>query len=496
VGFIFKQRAPLHGAVARPKQNPDDFEAAAAARDDMYHPYHLRTAATPGIAGLPSRFSVRVKRHRLAQHLLHELFHYRHNLQVAVSRPCVYGTFSGPIGGFAPRPQCCVACLRCMVEYPEMAQVKRNPARRRLGDSYFNADFFDTIQYEAETGRVPVKGAGFRGRFGGPGWDGMWTDMSEIVRPTRDGIHGREFISTEIDIGTKPPFLAFGQDQRVSGARPQTFSLPIPFLFDVPAASLLDSPVVDIFAKAAQAAETLMFLPYRTMKARNIRLNCVIPLVQPGEIPAPAELAGEPRMIELAAWDSGLYQALRAAFPGSVLCLRYELGPPEKLADYFAAGVRVFHLAANYHGRSREGRFMLEWVRAAHRTFVDAGCRDEVTLIGSGGIIAAEHIAKAIACGLDAVALDTSLAAALEARFTGKCVDRAASRFRLPKSLPAEWGLQRLLNLLAAWRDQLLEVLGAMGLREVRRLRGEIGRAMFQDEMEAEAFAGIEGYGA
>jgi hypothetical protein len=46
----------------------------------------------------------------------------------------------------------------------------------------------------------------------------------------------------------------------------------------------------------------------------------------------------------------------------------------------------------------------------------------------------------------------------------------------------------------AAWRDQLLEVLGAMGLREVRRLRGEVGRAMIQSEVEREAFAGIPGY--
>jgi len=34
-----------------------------------------------------------------------------------------------------------------------------------------------------------------------------------------------------------------------------------------------------------------------------------------------------------------------------------------------------------------------------------------------------------------------------------------------------------------------------MGLREVRRLRGEMGRAMFQKELEREAFSGIEGYG-
>jgi hypothetical protein len=36
--------------------------------------------------------------------------------------------------------------------------------------------------------------------------------------------------------------------------------------------------------------------------------------------------------------------------------------------------------------------------------------------------------------------------------------------------------------------------MGAMGLREVRRLRGELGRAMFQRDLEREAFGGIDGY--
>ena len=37
--------------------------------------------------------------------------------------------------------------------------------------------------------------------------------MSEIVRPTRDGIHGREYISTSVDIGRKLPHLAFVDGQ-------------------------------------------------------------------------------------------------------------------------------------------------------------------------------------------------------------------------------------------------------------------------------------------
>ena len=102
---------------------------------------------------------------------------------------------------------------------------------------------------------------------------------------------------------------------------------------------------------------------------------------------------------------------------------------------------------------------------------------------------------KAIICGLDAVALDTAPVAALQARFIGECLDRETSRFRFNKKINTEWGVQRLKNLLASWRDQMLEVLGAMGLREVRRLRGEVGRAMFQEELEREAFGDIESYG-
>jgi hypothetical protein len=56
----------------------------------------------------------------------------------------------------------------------------------------------------------------------------------------------------------------------------------------------------------------------------------------------------------------------------------------------------------------------------------------------------------------------------------------------------ADWGAQRIVNLMAAWRDQLLEVLGAMGMREVRRLRGELGRTIFQSK-EEEAFQALFG---
>jgi len=166
--------------------------ALPAAAPAAFHRYHIETRETPDVAPHPSRFRVRVKKHKLIGMVLHELLiEYRRHPQAALSRPCVYGVFGRPVGGLAPRHHLCVGCLRCTTQYPEMVAILPNPARAGLGDAFLSPDLVDTILLEARTGAVPVRGAGYRGPFGGAGWDGMWTDMSEIVRPTRDGIHGR-----------------------------------------------------------------------------------------------------------------------------------------------------------------------------------------------------------------------------------------------------------------------------------------------------------------
>jgi hypothetical protein len=375
-----------------------------------------------------------------------------------------------------------------------MVQVCPNLEHQHLGDSYFTPEHVDTICYEARTGRVPVKGAGYRGRFGGEGWDGMWTDMSEIVRPTRDGIHGREFISTAVDIGPKPPFLTFDEQGVAGGQSGGTFSIPIPLLFDVPPPSVLSPKLVQVLVAAAQKAETLVVLPVGVLKRFRLQGQPIVPLVSHEDANVLEGLRCTPPMIELDGANEALLREIRMRFPESAICLRHDFVSREELSKYYHWGIRVFHLVADYHGRGRDGRFVLDFIREAHGTFVKAMCRDEVTLLGSGGIVAAEHVPKAIIAGLDAVALDTALLAALQAQFLGECLEREKSCFKLPRRLTVNWGVQRIENLLASWRDQLLEVLGAMGLREVRRLRGEIGRAMFQKDLEREAFAGIEGY--
>ncbi len=465
-------------------------------KKSSYHRYHIQTSQLTDIAPWPGRFRPKPKRIRLAIHLLKEIIHYRGNKKIIFSRPCIYGVYGRPVGGMAPRYDDCVGCLRCTTEHPDWVQVYRNPKFQRLGDSYLTADRADAIHYESQTGRIPVKGAGYRGKFGGTGWDGMWTDMSEIVRPTRDGIHGREFISTVVDIGKKPSFLKFNESGIPSDNNLHVISIPLPILLDVPPASVASRRLFDIIAQTAEETETLVIIPVTAINEFGFQGDHVVPLVTKNDQDELLKLTYKPNMIELTDCDEKLYSSVQSRFPNSILCLRlpFDSQFQEKLLQYSHSGIHVFHLVADYQGRNANNEFILELIRRAHQTFIDAGVRDEVTLLGSGGIIAAEHIPKAILCGLDAVALDIVLPVALQAKMVGECTDRDTCQLHFPKRVPVDWGVQRIKNLLASWRDQMLEILGAMGLREVRRLRGEMGRAMFQKELEREAFREVTGY--
>jgi hypothetical protein len=456
----------------------------------LYHRYHIETEMTPDLVAHPNKFRVKVKKHRLLAHGLKGLIAYKGDLRIAMSRPCMYDVYSRPVGGLAPIEQLCVGCLRCTTEHPEVVQILPNSERELLGDAYLKPDYVDTIIYEARTGRVPVRGAGYRGPFGGEGWDSMWTDMSEIVRPTRDGIHGREFISTEVDIGEKPAFLRFDDEGQPTGPLPRVIALQVPFVFDAPPTTAAPEQLLPILAETARQIETMAIAPVEQAVRLSLQGPHVVPLITQEDRERLEQLSWQPRMVMLDGWDRDFYEELCLRFPDSLVCVRLPMDAD--VLELVQQGVRVFHLTANYHGEVG-GQFAIDLIQQAHRRLVEASLREEVTLIGSGGIVLAEHVPKAIICGLDAVALDMAPWVALQAQFEGECVRRDTARLSFPR-LETAWAIQRLKNLAASWRDQLLEILGAMGLREVRRLRGELGRCMFQHDLEREAFGDIEGF--
>lgn len=115
--------------------------------------------------------------------------------------------------------------------------------------------------------------------------------------------------------------------------------------------------------------------------------------------------------------------------------------------------------------------------------------REKVSILASGGLAAAEHVPKSLICGADAVVLERALKVALGCHAGPDCPVCPMT----DGTIDADFAYWRVVNMIGAWRDQLLEVMGAMGIREARRLRGEIGRAIFYESAERDAFANING---
>jgi len=362
------------------------------------------------------------------------------------------------------------------------------PEGRSGGDPYWTPQIITQTWYQAETGRIPISGAGYGGRFAGAGFDAIWLDMSEIVRPTRDGIHGREYISTVVDLGRRPSHLAFDAAGRLTTAAPPVISLPLPILFDPIPTPTRGRGVALSLARAAATLGTFAFVPAAEWNADLAPYaGHLAPIVTPAELALPPAWA-QSRLIALEAQDADealpAWAQLKAAYPAALVSVRLPLGPasPAEVERLTNAGVEIVHLLADEVGQELAGeRSLSEALRAVHEHLVAARARDVVTLIASGGIAAAEHTPKAMVCGADAVAVDFALLVALG------CALWADARHPCPAEetdVDPTWGAQRIANLMAAWRDQLIEAMGAMGMREVRRLRGEMGRAIFYPEEE------------
>ena len=408
----------------------------------------------------------------------------------------------------------CRGCFRCIQECPrEALSIRENKDYSLLGDSYWTPEIISTNWYQAETGKIPVSGAGYRGPFSGEGFDSIWTDMSEIVRPTRDGIHGREYISTAVDVGRKLPAIKFDAHGKIVSHIPPTLSLPLPIIFDTLPfdnakhfnRTFIGENVYEAMAIAASSLGTFMIVNVDAggkwfKKKREERMEReerahlpLIPYFSHLTLHEFEAVIKRCKMVELEYEEDVLSMVKEAKriSPGTIVSVRVPFGDNvEELAEELTyAGVEVIHLYADINGRafsSGQG-FIKDMTLNVHRHLVDLKIRDEVTLIVSGGIAMAEHVAKSIICGADLTAIDLPLLIALECRYCKSRLDVLSCPVEL-KEVEPQWGAQRIINLIGAWRNQLLEVLGAMGLREVRRLRGEVGRAIFFEDIEKDIF--------
>jgi ferredoxin len=462
----------------------------------MPEKYHIKTAVTPGRFRRVGKFGSVDWREDCSR------------CTNCVKPRCAYDTYKkeaaynrDPSTSVVPLYECrgCLSCVQGCTK--GLLAIALNPEYLALGDEYWRPEILATTWNQADAGRIPVSGAGYRGRFNGPGFDGIWTDMSEIVRPTRDGIHGREYINTSVDVGSKPMRLWFGSDGQIVGETTAIIDVPIPLILDVPPWTIRGQALSRGRLAAAKALGTLaVAAAAEATGAPAEHLPHFVPLIGSEGLALAEALLPKVRMAEFVDWSGalGLVGRAKAANPGLICGLRLPMAASavDRILAAHRAGVKVFHVFADLHGREigpSNPLHLKDLLREIHGRLVKEGVRDEVTLIVSGGIALAEHMAKTIICGADLVGVDTALLVALGCRVCrGATAQTHIEQCAADASdLEPAYAAQRIVNLMAAWHSQLIEVLGAMGIREVRRLRGEVGRAIFMEDIEREAFGDL-----
>jgi Glutamate synthase domain 2 len=397
----------------------------------------------------------------------------------------------------------CMGCFSCVQNCTKnLLTLALNSEYQKLGNEYWTPQILSTTWLEAETGKVPVSGAGYRGKFSGPGFDSMWTDMSEIVRPTRDGIHGREYISTSVDIGKKPSFLNF-QNNKLSTILPPLISIPFPVIFDMSSEKhtlpVLEPCIIET-AKQTGLIAIIDSRKWESIKLHNKEdyLNNIAFFLNPDGPQIPKEILDKTRLVEIPDNKNIEQQIIliKKNHPGIIIVVRIFMDEKvtKRVDELSRIDIEAVHLVSDLNGNeinAKDPRFMKDIVREVHGCLIKNEKRDEITLIAGGGIGLSEHVAKAILCGADLVSINLPLLIAIECRLCESCKPGNYCPAKLDTEIDLQYGAARMTNLIGAWHWQLVELMGAMGMREVRRLRGDVGRAMFKDEIEEEIYGPI-----
>lgn len=393
-----------------------------------------------------------------------------------------------------PINELCRGCHQCVLACPKDAiSLRINPEFENIGNTYFTPDRIKTLYFEADTGRVPVSGTGYKGTFVGTGFDRIWFDFSEIVRPTRDGIHGREYISTSVDLGRTLPYLQFDNNGNLVSEVPQVIEISIPMILDAPLPSKTRKPLQLALAKAATRLNTFVMVNAKDYFDELSPYHAhLIPRIVPDEIDDYENLINISRIIELDFSNNDIIDSLKRIKEThkSVLVstrFPYDDQSGERAVALSKQGADIIHFYMTDDVIEQTPNRIKDVIQVTHSHLVEHHLRDGVTLISGGGIAEAAHVPKSIILGADAVSVGLAYQIVLGCRV---CYGDNHSINCLLQIEPPdiEWAAQRIVNLIASWRDQQLEVLGGMGIREVRRQRGELGRAMFYEDLEAKIF--------
>ena len=377
-----------------------------------------------------------------------------------------------------PTSHQCVGCFQCVQACPTHALTLASSALYAgLGQGVYTPEIVLSLSRQAETGRAPADD-------GGGGLAALRLDINPPAHPAGRAI-------TTVALGRRLERLTFSASGEVSAVLPPTLELAAPFVFALPEGT--PGAVADAVARVARESGLLALVDGDGWR---VEWGGCTPWLAP-------RLAAEDVFTAIEGWAGArlavvqgletVIARLRTRHPtlmlaAEVACDRHAA---EAALALVRAGADVVILTGAEGAQPHEGTAhpadLLRQLLAVHEALVKASRRERVSLLARGGVATAHDAVKLMLLGADAVVIDWPLLLALECRLQGTCAQGAHVCGLL--QVEVDWAAQRLANLVAAWRAQLVRAMAGLGIRHAQRLRGERGRVIF----EADALSALGG---
>ena len=426
----------------------------------------------------------------------------------------------------------CVGCHRCVALCPTRAvTVGRFPLDYRE-HSNWRKDDIETIYKQAESGGILLTGMGNDREFP-VYWENMLLNASQVTNPSIDPL--REPMELRTFLGRRPRSLKI-KDGKLETRMPPQLKLDVPVMFSAMSFGSISLNAVKSLARAAAAegifyntgegglhrdlyrygANTIVQVASGRfgVHPEYLRAGAAIEIkIGQGAKPGigghlPGEKVGEEvsktRMIPEGTdalspaphHDIYSIEDLRQLIFSLKEATNYEKPVSVKIAA-------VHNVAAIASGIARAGADIIaidgfkggtgatplrtrdyvgipiEFALAAvDDRLRGEGIRNEVSIVAAGGIRNSADVLKAIALGADAVYIGTAALISLGCHmcqkcYTGKCNWGIATQDpHLVKRLNPDIGAERAANLIRAWKHEIKELLGGMGINAVDSVRG------------------------
>ena len=429
--------------------------------------------------------------------------------------------------------QQCVDCQRCVCICPTGAlKIVDNPNKFR-NNSNWSQQIMTEVYKQAETGGVLLSAMGNPKEYP-VYWDKILLNASQVTNPPIDPL--REPMETKVFLGKKPKNVSFNEDGSVKTETSPTLELSTPIMFSAMSYGSISRNAHESLARAATELgifyntgegglhkDFYQYGPNTIVQVASGRFGVFKDYLETGaaieikmgqgakpgiggHLPG-AKIVGDISRTRMVPEGTDAISPAPHHDIYSIEDLRQLVYSLKETTAYqkpvIVKVAAVHNIAAIASGIARSGADIIAIdgfrggtgaaptrirdnvgipielaLAAVDQRLREEGIRNHVSLIAGGSIRSSADVVKAIALGADACYIGTAALLALGCHLCRSCQTGLCNwgittqRPELVKRLDIDEGSRRLVNLMTAWRHEIKEMMGGMGINSVEALRG------------------------